>query len=261
MLITPAQRIIQHSAGPIRWMPNVCHRALVGSTVVIAEQDGLVVVDGSSPTPYLRVEQTHIAFADPVIAALSAKFSSLRSLTDGGVWEGLFTSIVGQAVSLHSASAFQRRLCMMAGSGLVVQEKELFPLPSAHQISAFSIDQVKSAGLTTKRAEGLINVAKEVAAGNLPEDYEIDADVWMRELVRLPMVGPWTAASTLLWGVGHADVYPPGDVALLRAARLAYQDPTMTMKDLNVISERWRPQRSVAARLLWTNLLGMAWDD
>jgi DNA-3-methyladenine glycosylase II len=88
-----------------------------------------------------------------------------------------------------------------------------------------------------------------------------DAELWMRDLTAFPMVGPWTAASSLLWGVGHVDVYPKGDVALLRAARLAYDNPGMTMRDLDRLSEEWRPQRGVAARLLWTNLLGAAWDN
>lgn len=40
-----------------------------------------------------------------------------------------------------------------------------------------------------------------------------------RELRKLPLVGPWTAASALLWGLGEPDAYPRGDVALLRPGR------------------------------------------
>jgi 3-methyladenine DNA glycosylase/8-oxoguanine DNA glycosylase len=77
-------------------------------------------------------------------------------------------------------------------------------------------------------------------------------------LLALPLVGRWTAESVLLWGLGADDAYPTGDVALLRAARLAYGQPDMTHSELNALAEAWRPGRSWAARWLWLNLFGPA---
>lgn len=236
------------------------HRAIDSRRVFILDGTTLLQLDGVTPSRFLNPDLDHIRFKDPVIARLSKRFAGLRLLTDGGLWEGLLTSITGQAVSLHSAAAFQRRLCTMLSDQVYALGREFRALPSAHQVADCSIGHVRSIGLTTKRAEGLIVVASEVAAGNVPEPTPDSVDDWMRELTQLPMVGPWTAASSLLWGVGHPDVYPKGDVALLRAARLAYDDAGMTMKELDALSEKWRPQRSVAARLLWTGLLGMGWD-
>lgn len=259
--LTPAQ-ILQHSAGPIRWMPTGSpHRAIFDKRVYVLDRDSLMQLNGTESNRFLKIEVQHSKFTDPVIAELSGRFPGLRPLTDGGLWEGLLTSITGQAVSLHSAAAFQRRLCAMLSQPIVAQDREFLALPAADQVASCSLAMVRSIGLTTKRAEGLIAVAREVADGHVPEPPVDGIEVWMRDLIRLPMVGPWTAASALLWGVGHPDAYPPGDVALLRAARLAYDDAGMTMKDLSLLSESWRPQRSIAARLLWTNLLGAGWDD
>lgn len=260
---TPHPRtILQHSSGPIRWMPTgSSHRAIINSRVYVLDHNELLEVDGQTESRFLDPGLAHIQFEDPVIAELSSRFAGLRPLTDGGLWEGLVTSITGQAVSLHSAAAFQRRLCAMLSEPVISMDREFLSLPSAHQVAECTTEQVKSIGLTTKRAEGLIAVAKEMADGNVPDPPGDAIDEWMRDLTKLPMVGPWTAASALLWGVGHADAYPKGDVALLRAARLAYDNAGMTMKELDALSENWRPQRSIAARLLWTNLLGMGWDD
>lgn len=262
MQVTTPELILQHSAGPIRWMPaGSPHRALIGRRVLVATQTGIEEVHGHTSSRFLDVDLKHVEFEDTVIAALSQRFHSLRALTDGGVWEGLLTSITGQAVSLHSAAAFQRRLCDMLSPAIESHGRAFWAIPSAIAVADSSLEQVKSIGLTTKRAQGLIDVAREVAAGNVSSPTDDSVDDWMQELTALPMVGPWTAASSLLWGVGHPDVYPKGDVALLRAAKRAYNNDGLTMNDLNVLSEGWRPQRSVAARLLWTNLLGMAWDD
>lgn len=259
--VTP-QRILQHSSGPIRWMPTgSSHRIIRDRRVYVLDSGQLLELDGVLATRFLNPELEHAAFEDPVIAALSGQFAGLRPLNDGGLWEGLLTSITGQAVSLHSAAAFQRRLCAMLSAPVIAHDREFWALPGAEQVADCSLEHVKSIGLTGKRAQGLIDVAREVAMGNVPDPPTDAIDDWMRDLTQLPMVGPWTAASALLWGIGHPDAYPKGDVALLRAARLAYDDAGMTMKELDAVSERWRPQRSIAARLLWTNLLGMGWDD
>ncbi len=262
MNIVNASLILQQSSGPIRWMPSGSpHRAIIDRRVLIADGGVLMELAGDRTTRFLDPAMMHTQFADPVISALSRRFHALRPLADGGLWEGLLTSITGQAVSLHSAAAFQRRLCVMLSPVQVHQGREFRALPSAGSVAACSLEQVRSIGLTTKRAQGLINVAREVELGNVSAPEGEDVDLWMRELIRLPMVGPWTAASALLWGVGHPDVYPKGDVALLRAARVAYDDPGMSMRELDLRSEGWRPQRAIAARLLWTNLLGMGWDN
>lgn len=80
------------------------------------------------------------------------------------------------------------------------------------------------------------------------------------ELMKLPLVGRWTAESVVLWGVGAPNAHPTGDVALLRAARLAYERPDLTLKDLDVLAEQWQSARGLAARLLWTDLFGPAPD-
>jgi len=237
------------------------HRAIVNRRVFVVDEIALLELDGITPSRFLDPTVRHIHFEDPVIAGLSERFPALRPLTDGGPWEGLMTSITGQAVSLHSAAAFQRRLCAMLSKPLVEFGREFHALPNAEDVAQSSLEQIRSIGLTGKRAEGLIKVAREMADGNVPHPPTGSIEAWMKDVQQLPMVGPWTSASALLWGIGHPDAYPPGDVALLRAARFAYDEPGMTMKELNALSERWRPQRSIAARLLWTNLLGTGWDE
>jgi DNA-3-methyladenine glycosylase II len=85
-----------------------------------------------------------------------------------------------------------------------------------------------------------------------------DEEAALAALIALPQVGRWTAESVLLWGLGVDDAYPIGDVALLRAARLAYGRPELTHAEMNTLSEGWRPGRSWAARWLWLHLFGPA---
>jgi DNA-3-methyladenine glycosylase II len=78
-----------------------------------------------------------------------------------------------------------------------------------------------------------------------------DEDV-KTELVKLKGVGTWTAECYLLMVLLRPDIMPRGDIAL----HAAYQKLTNLERRPNSdefieIAERWRPFRSVAARLLW----------
>lgn len=208
-----------------------------------------------------RPHDEPMGWNDPVVAKLAARFPGLRSFTDGSLYLGLVTSIIGQSISIASAMAAQRRLASSFGEGVEVLGQRLVPLPTAAVLADAPVEMIRASGVTWKRAEALKAIAREAADGNLPVPGAMPDGELARALRELPLVGPWTASSALLWGIGAPDAFPSGDVALLRAARLAYDDPGMTMRELDALAEAWRPWRGIATRLLWTNLLGPAWRD
>lgn len=202
-------------------------------------------------------------FADPVLSRLAARYAGLRPLCDGSLFDGLVTAIVGQSISVAAAATVQGRLAASFAQPVRLDDRAFVPLPTAAQLADAPVALVRESGVTWKRAEAIVAAARAQVAGELPSDGEAraDPDAAMGRLRALPLVGRWTAESALLWGIGAPDAHPAGDVALLRAARLAYGDPGLTMKDLDVLAESWRPARGLAARLLWTALLGPAPDD
>jgi DNA-3-methyladenine glycosylase II len=89
---------------------------------------------------------------------------------------------------------------------------------------------------------GLDLVALEAAS-----DHEVHA-----ALTAVNGIGPWTADIYLMFCLGRADAWAPGDLALQIAAQQAFGLKSRPDKDqLLEIAERWRPWRGVAARLLW----------
>ena len=65
-------------------------------------------------------------------------------------------------------------------------------------------------------------------------------------------IGPWTADVYIMFCLGRADGWAPGDLALQVAAQRAMGlDERPSADALKEIGERWRPWRGVAARLLW----------
>jgi len=76
------------------------------------------------------------------------------------------------------------------------------------------------------------------------------------ELEQVTGIGPWTADIYLLMALLRPDVWPPGDLALAAAVQdLKGLDRRPRPEELQEIAERWRPWRSVAARILWLHYL------
>jgi DNA-3-methyladenine glycosylase II len=71
------------------------------------------------------------------------------------------------------------------------------------------------------------------------------------ELIKLKGVGEWTSDIYLIMALLRPDVMPRGDIALHTAWHELSGEARPTSDEFLVIAERWKPYRSVAARLLW----------
>ncbi len=199
-------------------------------------------------------------YDDPVMTAIAERYPGLHPYCDGSVFEGIITAIVGQSISVAAAAVTQAKLAALFAPPVTVEGQAYRPLPRPDQLAEASEALIRSSGVTWKRAGAIRFAAREYLSGSLPTDVfaREHPEETVKALMNLPLVGRWTAESVVLWGVGAPNAHPTGDVALLRAARMAYEQPAMTLKELDVLAEHWQPARGLAARLLWTDLFGPA---
>jgi DNA-3-methyladenine glycosylase II len=154
--------------------------------------------------------------------------------------------VLEQQVSLASALATYRRI--QTGAGRVT--------PSA--VAAIGADGLRRLGVTRQKAAYCDGIAREILCGRLClsrigrlEDPEARS-----ALVAVRGVGPWTADVYLLMALGRPDVWPMGDLALLRALkRLERLRRLPAPEQAAALARRWTPWRSVAARILWHGYL------
>ncbi len=177
-----------------------------------------------------HMRQAHALAGDPPLQRDMAGF------------EGLARIVVGQQVSIASASAIWARVA--AGVDPFTPE----------QMAGLDETALRGFGLSRPKIVTLSKLARHlVDAGDwLPELVAVPDDVVRERLTALPGIGPWTADVYLLFCLGRADGFAPGDLALQVAAQhLMDLEARPDAKALQAIAERWRPQRGVAARLLW----------
>jgi DNA-3-methyladenine glycosylase II len=156
-------------------------------------------------------------------------------------FEGLARVIVGQQLSIASAAAIWQRTVAACR-----------PFEPAIMLG-LTDTALAGAGLSRPKIRTLRAIAAacsnglDLAALDNVGDAEIHA-----ALTEVVGIGPWTADIYIMFCLGRADAWAPGDLALQiavqRAMALAARPGKDEMMDL---AERWRPWRGVAARMLW----------
>jgi DNA-3-methyladenine glycosylase II len=78
-------------------------------------------------------------------------------------------------------------------------------------------------------------------------DHEI-----RKELKQIKGIGDWTVDVYLLFALQRTDLFPIGDLAMMKALKEVKQLPKHTSSEAILsIAENWRPYRSIATMILW----------
>lgn len=157
-------------------------------------------------------------------------------------FETLVHIILEQQVSLASAAAAYRKLKEKVG--------EITPAT----VLSLSDEEMRSAYFSRQKAVYVRELSTAVAEGRLViEDLPKFTDDEVRKrLMKVKGIGRWTSDIFLLMCLLRPDVMPVGDIALHQAWKeLAGLEKRPSSDEFSPVAEKWRPYRSVAARLLW----------
>lgn len=117
---------------------------------------------------------------------------------------------------------------------------------------------LREIGFSRQKAHYCRVLAETLAEGRLRlgELARMEDGAAHQALTNLKGIGRWTADIYLLMALRRPDVWPRGDLALIKAAQRVKGLPAApTHDELETLAESWRPWRSVAARLLWHDYL------
>ena len=160
---------------------------------------------------------------------------------DGG-FETLFRIIIDQKISVQAGKAIWKRV----ESGLIeCKPRKVLEVGEA---------KLKSYGLSRPKAHCLILLAESI----LNETLDLkaletcDNDIVRGQLMAIKGIGRWTAEIYLMFALNRPDVWPSGDLALAEAVKcLLKLENRPSPNELEVIADRWRPERTAAAVFLW----------
>jgi DNA-3-methyladenine glycosylase II len=179
---------------------------------------------------------------DPRLVAVRDFAGPVQPRINPPGFAGIAKVITGQQVSVASASAIWGRFEQVPGA--------LDPVTYL----ALSEEQVRAVGFSGSKYRTVRAIAEAMAAGTLDFDHleTLPAEEAVRYLVAHKGIGPWTAEVYLMFCAQHPDVFPAGDLALLKAVQRGLGlDARPAIKDMIGIAAAWAPHRSAAALLFW----------
>ncbi len=200
---------------------------------------------------WLREARSHLHAADPVLARLIDE----RPDFDPRAWMHELP-----AMDLFGALLFQvtgQQLSVAATRRTLARIEDLFGghLPSPAELLDVGPDKLREAGLSWRKISTLRDLAERFVDGRLDPGVlsGLPDDELLAELTAISGIGPWTVQGAALIALRREDVVLPGDLALRKAVRTAYQlDHVPTEQEVLAIAEKWRPYRSLATSYLFS---------
>jgi AraC family transcriptional regulator, regulatory protein of adaptative response / DNA-3-methyladenine glycosylase II len=164
-------------------------------------------------------------------------------------FEMAMRAVLGQQISVAAARTIAGRITEAFAEPVETPNPKLNRASvSAASLSLAGVADLTRLGLTGKRAECLITLARAVADGEVKLEPGVDVEATIERLKRLPGIGDWTAQYIAMRALRWPDAFPHSDLGLSKA--LGETSPKRILE----IAENWRPWRAYALMHCWNGL-------
>lgn len=147
--------------------------------------------------------------------------------------------ILEQQISLASANAHFTKL-----NGYI---NEFTPV----NILALSDTEMRACQISRQKAKYLKALSAAIVEGtiDLPGMDGLEDEVIREQLTSVKGIGNWTTDIYLMFCLQKKDIFPIGDIAIVKSVREL--TGLKTKEEILSLSEKWKPFRSLATYYLW----------
>ena len=202
-----------------------------------------------TPADYRRACR-YLAVRDPGMAAIIRRQGpcGMGRVKRSDSYLALVEAIVWQQLSVKAAATIYARL--------------LAAFPTNDGLTSAAVgksrrERLRGAGLSWAKVGYLKDLSTKVNRGTLDLDSleTLSDDKVIAALTTVKGIGRWSADMFLMFRLGRPDVFPVGDLGIVKAMQTAYRmrKPPIPKRMLK-IAEPWRPYRSVASWYLWESV-------
>ena len=191
--------------------------------------------------------KNHFQLHDHLLYSVLKKIADFELTYSHNYFAHLCDSIISQQLSEKVGTVLYERF------KLLFLDTDITPL----HLLALSDETIRTIGTSRNKVVFMKDLAQKVLDKtinlekiNLKTNEEI-----MQELTQVKGIGPWTVEMFLMSGLAREDIFSLGDLGLKRAIQKLYsfsEEPTKIQ--MLEISQRWKPYRSYASRILWQSL-------
>lgn len=188
---------------------------------------------------------------DTTMHKITQTLYGLKYPTTPTAFESLLDSIVEQQISIKIARTIEERLAQKFGDKLQLDSECHYAFPSPQNIDAASINDIKSCGLSQRKAEYIYGAAHRIIRGDLDLEgmkTNPDLDAVIVGLDAIKGIGVWTAELTLFRGMQHLEVLPADDFGIRRViSNFYYGGGPIKAPEAREIGKAWGKWQGLAA--------------
>ena len=179
---------------------------------------------------------------EPAFAAALARVGVPEPRTGDKGYVTLLRAIIGQQVSVASATAIWNKLEVQTGGAR-----------DPANMARTSDEGLRAAGLSRQKMAYARSLSDEVLSGRLDFDaLPADDEEAIARLTSVKGIGRWTAEIYLLFAEGRPDVFPAGDLAVqIELGVILGMEDRPTETAIRALAEAWSPHRGAAAVFAW----------
>lgn len=154
----------------------------------------------------------------------------------------LILTILEQQVSLASAKTAYNKL------------RDCITDVTPENILKLTDEELRACYFSRQKIQYARILATEITSGKLNIDKlnKMDETSIRKELIKLKGIGNWTIDMYVLMSLHFSDIFPPGDLATIKAVyELKLVSPESTKNEIIDYMKCFSPNRSVATYILW----------
>nr|WP_263326713.1 DNA-3-methyladenine glycosylase [Neobacillus sp. Marseille-Q6967] len=196
-----------------------------------------------------------MAQSDPLLGQCVKSFYGLRIIGISDLFEAICWGILGQQINLTYAYTLKRRLVEKFGRYVENDGIKYWLFPTPHDLAGLIVEDLVGLGMTVRKSEYLLGVAKLMVIGKLSKELLLNTDNFKKAekaLVDIRGIGPWTANYVLMRCLRMPSAFPIDDVGLHNAIKhLLALNRKPTKDEIRKLAENWAGWESYATFYLW----------
>ncbi len=176
---------------------------------------------------------------DGIFALIYDKYGPPPNWTRPQGFVSLSRIILEQQVSLASANAHYLKLNDYL--------KEFVP----NEILKLTDEEMRNCQISRQKAKYLRALSSAILDGNIDLEKltEMDHSQIRKQLTNINGIGNWTVDIYLMFCLQGKDIFPEGDIAIINTINELSE--AKTKEERILLSEKWKPYRSLATYFLW----------
>lgn len=195
-----------------------------------------------------RKKIAHLKKSDPILKVIIEGVKLREVTVTRGPFKALVEAIVSQQLSIKAADTIFNRFVALTPGKKFPTPREIMKMPPA---------KMRKCGLSRMKVSFIKDLAKKTLDGtlNFKTINRLTDEEVVGHLTSVKGIGRWTAEMFLIFSLQRDDVFSYGDLGLRNALQRLYKmKKPPTPRQVEKITAKWKPYRSLASRYLWESL-------